>query len=227
MRPRWSRRVRRDLIRRLYEMDARGIHDDELLDQVGYALLARCEDMIEVTRAAGGEVLCPSCRQAIRHPVEDDHLLACAGCGWRIKWRDFRKTFRNKKLQGREALGPLTEFVEVFPRSRSYSQKIIAIDRLIHTFHAQLRKWPTAPIAKSLLEGTVKEVVEFLDALTYGQHTTPELHEMRQSYRDTLARSWIGGCPQPKDSREPYQEHDTQADTSLDRVGSGTTIEDN
>ena len=34
--PRWAPRVPQDKVRRLYETDARGIYDDELIDDVGY-----------------------------------------------------------------------------------------------------------------------------------------------------------------------------------------------
>ena len=44
--PRWAPRVRRSKIRRLYETDALGIYDDELIDDVGYALLARCRSFL-------------------------------------------------------------------------------------------------------------------------------------------------------------------------------------
>ncbi|MEX2225792.1 MAG: hypothetical protein WEB52_05000 [Dehalococcoidia bacterium] len=33
----WARRVRPETIRRLYTLDAKGIVDDELIDEVGYA----------------------------------------------------------------------------------------------------------------------------------------------------------------------------------------------
>ena len=42
-----SRRVPRHKIRRLYESDARGMLDEELLDDVGYGIYARCQDIID------------------------------------------------------------------------------------------------------------------------------------------------------------------------------------
>ena len=44
--PQWSPRVKKHQIKRLYEDDARGIHDEELLEEVGYTLLCRCESFI-------------------------------------------------------------------------------------------------------------------------------------------------------------------------------------
>jgi hypothetical protein len=43
---RWAPRVNPSLIRRLYEADARGIVDDELFDDVGSALHARCQSIL-------------------------------------------------------------------------------------------------------------------------------------------------------------------------------------
>ena len=40
-RPRWAPRVQAAMIRRLYEQNAAGIYDDQLVDEVGYAFLAR------------------------------------------------------------------------------------------------------------------------------------------------------------------------------------------
>ena len=40
--PEWSPRVPRYKIRRLYQSDTQGIQDNDLADQVGFALLARC-----------------------------------------------------------------------------------------------------------------------------------------------------------------------------------------
>lgn len=46
--PKWAPRVPKALIARLYETSARNLLDDELVDEVGYALLVRCESMLDV-----------------------------------------------------------------------------------------------------------------------------------------------------------------------------------
>jgi hypothetical protein len=45
--PRWSARVRKEKIRQLYQKDASGIVDEELLDDVGTTLYCRCVSIIE------------------------------------------------------------------------------------------------------------------------------------------------------------------------------------
>ncbi len=45
----WAPKVRRDLIRRLYQNDAHGLVDDDLINAVGFALYQRCESILMVT----------------------------------------------------------------------------------------------------------------------------------------------------------------------------------
>ncbi|MGI6704943.1 MAG: hypothetical protein ACOX6S_01330 [Clostridia bacterium] len=40
--PTWAPKVNPNKIRRLYQQDAKGILDDELLDDVGYSLYGSC-----------------------------------------------------------------------------------------------------------------------------------------------------------------------------------------
>jgi hypothetical protein len=44
----WARRGSRHKVRRLYESDAQGLLDTDLLDEVGYGMYARCRDMFQV-----------------------------------------------------------------------------------------------------------------------------------------------------------------------------------
>ncbi|MDP6038304.1 MAG: hypothetical protein QGG64_07130 [Candidatus Latescibacteria bacterium] len=53
-------------IRQFYETDAKGIYDEDLIDDVGYGLLARCESFIIANRTRSGEVLCPQCNELIQ-----------------------------------------------------------------------------------------------------------------------------------------------------------------
>jgi hypothetical protein len=59
--PPWAPRLPQRLVARLYETDARGILDEELIDEVGYGLLARVESILTATEASRGRVRCPRC----------------------------------------------------------------------------------------------------------------------------------------------------------------------
>ena len=53
-------------IRRLYESDAQGMLDQDLLDDVGYSIHVRCRDILEVSEARRGHVKCRSCENVIQ-----------------------------------------------------------------------------------------------------------------------------------------------------------------
>ena len=57
---RWSPRLPKHKLRRLYEQDALGITDEELLEEVGWGLYMRCRDILAIQRAER-EVRCARC----------------------------------------------------------------------------------------------------------------------------------------------------------------------
>ncbi|MHB0877733.1 MAG: hypothetical protein ACYC5O_16980 [Anaerolineae bacterium] len=192
--PQWAPRLPQDLIRRLYETDARGIYDDELLDEAGWALLHRCRSFIEVAEAVNGSVTCPACGQAVRRERGADEMLRCAACGWSLPWRAYLGTFRHRQLSGAEPVLVLfRDFIRGFQSARSPQEKMLQIDRLIHGFHRDLRDRPTRTTGINLIEGNYHEVVDFLDRLTYGEGSTPGTRETRQEWRRTIndtAEAW-------------------------------------
>jgi hypothetical protein len=101
---RWAPRVNPSLIRRLYETDALGIVDDDLIDKIGFALYARCQSILEVTEAhEQRRVKCPRCRRIVIRsggPSEKDTLIVCDSCAWSMRWRDYLKTYQDKRLHG-------------------------------------------------------------------------------------------------------------------------------
>ena len=76
----WSSRVPLHKIRRLYESDARGLLNEELLDDVGHALFARCRDILDISQTQRGKVKCPQCGHTIQRRqgkrVRLQHLVA-------------------------------------------------------------------------------------------------------------------------------------------------------
>jgi hypothetical protein len=194
-RPRWASRVRPDGIARLYAKDAQGIYDEDLIEEVGGRLYDRCHSIILVNQAMAGLVSCPACAHDIPHDGHDTTALRCARCSWHMTWGEYRQTFRGKKLYGGAIDALCRQFIDQFDAARSPRDKMIAIDRLIHTFHHQLTQHPTAPAGKNLIFGNVQEVVQFLNQLTYGPNSTPELRQTKAAYDNTLSRSWAGGVP--------------------------------
>jgi hypothetical protein len=193
IRPVWAPRVPQGDIRRFYEMDARGIYDQELIDEVGYALLFRCQSFIEAVAATQGKARCPRCSAVVEHSGEKEQLLRC-NCGWELTWGEYFKTIQHKQLSGAEpVLEQFRTFVQAFPRSQSLQEKTLLIDRLIHGFHWYFKtNGPTRPVAINLIEGRLDEVVAFLDNLTYSEKSTPGTHENREEWGKNIEynRNW-------------------------------------
>lgn len=196
--PTWSPRVSKGKIRRLYETDANGIYDEELLDDVGYALLARCESFITANEARAGQLPCPQCDR----PVRQQEMLRCE-CGWELPWADYFKTIQHKQLSGAEpVLRQFRDFVRAFPTAQTPQEKMILIDRLIHGFHwyAKTGK-PTRPVAVNLIEGRLRDVVAFLERLTYSEKGTPGMRETRSQWDRNIEvnRDWYPSRREKKD----------------------------
>jgi hypothetical protein len=60
----------------------------------------------------------------------------------------------------------------------------VLIDTLIHRFH-----WASEqgrPLATALIEGKMKDIMPFLDRLSYGESIPPEVEKTREEWR----RKW-------------------------------------
>ncbi len=174
---RWSKKVSQALIAELYFKDSQGIYDNELADEVGYALLARCESIVSVTYGfEHKKLICPRCGKDI--PLKED-MFACI-CGFFATWDEFRKSYKNKQLYGANALPVFLAYRQNFSAAKSYGEKMIAIDTLIHSFHilhSYRKKYEIfdpenenitlgRPTGANLIEGSLFEVTAFLDDLT-------------------------------------------------------------
>jgi ribosomal protein L37AE/L43A len=186
----WAPRVRQEDIRRLYETDAQGIYDEELIDEVGWALYARCNSFIVAVEASQGRAKCPRCGQMIAHEHDKEQVLLCSGCSWQTTWGAYFKSLQHKQLSGAEpVLAVFRDYMERFPVATPPQDKMLLIDGLIHSFHQSLRGDPTRTTAVNLIEGRYLDVVEFLDRLTYGERSTPGLQETRATWRTRIART--------------------------------------
>jgi ribosomal protein L37AE/L43A len=157
--PSYAPKVPVGWIIRLYRTDALGLRDTELADKVGWRMHARCCDVLMVTAS---RVVCPVCQTEfavpwVNQPV--DRISTCSGCGWNISAGSYHASFRHQDLLG-HAPAAFTEFVERFPGARSYEDRMLLIDRLVHAVHTT-----GGVAARNLLEGRPREVLARLDAL--------------------------------------------------------------
>ena len=167
--PQWAPRVRPQIIRRLYAGEAAGLLDDELLDEVFYAIRARCESIVTVTEASEGRVRCPACDDPIlRKGGDKEELMHCAACGWELTWGEYLKTYQGKELHGGGALPAIHAYLVGGHAARSPQQKMLLIDALLHAYHWEAAQNPTRPVAVNMIHAKLNEVVALLEELGFG-----------------------------------------------------------
>lgn len=173
--PTWAPRVKPYLIRRLYESDAQGLLDADLLDNVGWALHARCESFLQAEEARHGRVRCPVCRGVVLAGAHPRDLMRCPACGWECTFKAYLDTIRNQQLDGGpEVFGLFQAYHDAFPQAKETAEKMLLVDNLIHGFHHFLTSGRTRrPVGINLIDGHIEFVVDFLDHLTYGSGSTP------------------------------------------------------
>ncbi len=192
----WAPRVSLAKIRELYLREADGTCDDDLVNEVGFALFARCQSILEYSHACEGQVRCKRCarngvdtiiKRQTKQPAE---LLRCSVCGWQVRWRVY--VAESEKVDGQlhqgNAGGAFRRYMTKYPACTSREEKILAIDRLIHEFHWILmdeskpaKGWKPAGV--NLLRGSATQVIDLLNELTYGENSSPELLETRSWWR--------------------------------------------
>jgi ribosomal protein L37AE/L43A len=189
--PDWAPRVPQQKVRRLYLSDARGLLDEDLLDEVAYGFFARCQSILTVTEAEHGTVRCPRCGQAIPHSGPKEEELRCPGCSWHTTWGAYLKSYQHKQLSGGSAVGAFAEYVRRLPEASSPKEKMLLVDWLLHEVHKtalsgeEMCFW--RPAAVNLIQGNMTQVILFLEELAAGPQSTPEL---RRALEDWLERTW-------------------------------------
>jgi hypothetical protein len=186
---RWAPRVSRELIRRLYETDARGIVDEELIDEVAFAFLARCESILKATEAHLGRAACPVCGRTVEHQHRSASLLRCSGCGWAATWAEYRRSYQGKYLITGNPGGAFTEYMRRVKAAATAREKMLAIDWMVHQVHSwtQEKQTPVGrPAAINLIEGTETKVMAFLDSLANERWPSEEARQTHEAWRGRL-----------------------------------------
>jgi len=166
----WAGKVSRRDIQRLYESDAQGLLDADLLDQVLFTIQARVIDMFEVREAQQhGRVKCRSCGALIPQPFwmgsrNKDNPLICAQCGWRTTCGAFFESYTGKDLLPGSRTELFQEFLERLSTARTPQEKMLLLDWLIHAFHIQSGV-SSRLVAMNVIQGSRGQLIELLTRL--------------------------------------------------------------
>jgi len=180
--PVWAGRIPRWKIAQLYANDAAGLPDEDLIDEIGTSLYARCEAMMAVTETREGKAVCPHCEKVVYHSAKHT-TVRCEDCNWELEWTSYIHSARRKQL-GVGGIEPfLQEFIRLWPRARTPRNKMLLIDDLIHRYHWELKGESGRPSAVNLIGGKIPDIVAFLDSLTYSEKSTVGLEHNYARWR--------------------------------------------
>ena len=186
----WAPKVRQAKIWQLYQNDALGAVDEELVEDVGYRLLQRCRS-IRLATQRGLE--CPRCGTEFTLPESEPwrllpgpHPCPNPDCGWKTTAEEWHDSWRHRDLLGAAAMPAVETYLRDYSRADTVRQRMLCIDQLIHAFHISLRDGRAGrSFANNLIEGSHAQVVDLLDrlfALPGGVQ--------KNKWREQTARMW-------------------------------------
>jgi hypothetical protein len=168
----WSPAVPRQKLQRLYESDAKGILNNELLEDVGYTIYARCLQSRDERRLIDtGKLKCHNCGSILSY----NSGLMCCPCGYQYIFKDYMKSFRRCNMPTGGAAHIFNEFIEKWPLAKDSVEKMRLIDWLIHEFHINIRSGVKGrPVGINLIQGTKVQVAQLILSLAYGNGVSAE-----------------------------------------------------
>lgn len=175
---RWAPPLPLHKLVRLYESDAAGCVDGELLNDVAWSLYARCVDVVLVSR---GLVRCPECVTEIRvaMPGTSNRPSTCPTCAWSVTWDEYHRSWEHRDLWGSNAIEAFLKYVAALPEARTDAARMRVVDELVHAAHKPARRQTIGNIAaRNLFEGRRARILATLDSLAYGGNSAadPRLH---------------------------------------------------
>ncbi len=164
---RWSSKISRQKLKKLYENDANRIYDEELIDDIGYTLYARClQGRDERALIDIGKMRCHGCGEILLYR---GGIIEC-GCGCQYLFRDYMRSFRVNNMPSGSAKHIFNAYIEKWQRAMTYSEKMRIIDELVHEFHINLVTGVKGRfVGINLIEGTKKQIEELILSLAYSE----------------------------------------------------------
>jgi hypothetical protein len=175
---RWSPKLSRQKLLRLYDSDAHGIQDDDLLDDVGFTLYARCKQgMEEGELKNAGRLRCHNCRTVLKRSRS---LMQCE-CGRQYLFRDYMRAFIGESMPHGAASHIFAAFVKDWETAKSYPAKMRLVDNLVHEFHINLNSGVKGRfVGINLIAGTKKQIGDLILQLAYGDNTKTFISNLKK-----------------------------------------------
>jgi hypothetical protein len=159
----WARKLPGQKLQQMYNSDAQGIQNEELVDEIGYTLYARClqaKEEMELIQAY--KMKCHNCGIIL----QVDKLLIECECGHQYLFRDYMRSYRKNNMPHGSAKYKFATFIKNWEGVQGYANKMRLIDNLIHEFHFNLLTNTNGrPVAINFIEGTKKQIEELIFGL--------------------------------------------------------------
>lgn len=159
----WPHKLDIYKLKKLYMLDAKGIKDEILADEIGLTLYLRCKyGKEDVERMDKGIIRCHNCEKDIGG---EGDFRQC-GCGYQYSFREYRRSFRRNNMPTGSAAKIFNTFIVEWSRAKGYNEKIILIDRLLHEFHKNMMSGARGrPVAMNFIDGTRENVDKIINEL--------------------------------------------------------------
>jgi len=169
----WAPAVSRAKLRRLYENDAKGLVDSDLLDEVGYSIYARClQGKEERALMEQHKIKCHHCGKILTHNYD---VVTCK-CGYQYTYKEYRKSLRTHSMPTGAAQQLFSDFIDKWSTAKEDATKMRLIDNLIHEFHFNIGSGAKGrPVGFNLIQGTNRQVIDLILHLAYGDSSNANM----------------------------------------------------
>ncbi len=160
----WPEKLDIHKLHKLYMLDAKGIRDEVLADEIGLTLYLRCkygkEDM---ERMEKGIIRCHGCGNELSGETD---FRQCS-CGRQYSYREYRRSFRRNNMPTGAAAQTFHAFMRKWNTAESYNEKMVLIDTLLHEFHLSMISGAThRPVAMNFIDGSRTHVDQIINKLS-------------------------------------------------------------
>jgi hypothetical protein len=161
----WSEKVARGKLIKLYQSDAKGLADGDLLEDVGYTFYVRCKQARDTREHLDkGEIICHHCGAANK-AASYAGLIACP-CGYYYTYREYRRSCNANSMPGGRATEIFNAFADKWPLCKDEKEKMLLIDWLVHECHVSVMTGGQGrSICVNLIEGTIAQIRDMLEML--------------------------------------------------------------
>lgn len=161
----WCKKVSRSKLIRLYNSDARGLPDEDLIDDIGYTFYTRCKEARDIRECLEkGKLICHHCG-AVLSPGSYTSPVKC-DCGHWYTYREYRRSFNSNNLPAGRATPIFNAFADKWILCKDAKEKMILIDQLIHECHVSVMSGLAGrSVCVNLIEGTLTQLKDMLEML--------------------------------------------------------------